>query len=126
MPIRRTRDYKIRYTTDLFFQRLAVQRTFVEVNNGQILTPITPSFLTRVVPDENVLEPITNLEPRNIETCFANPNNQSGESKFNVIIPFNPDEIGHREQIKEIENYPNILSCIYFGEKYTGNILDRL
>lgn len=126
MPVRRTRDYKIRYITDLFYQKLIVQRTYVDRDNGTILTPITQSFLDRLVTDDNILDPIENLEARNVETCFLNPNNQSGESRFNVIIPYNPDEGGHSQQIKEIENYPGVVTLIYYGEKYRENILDKL
>jgi len=126
MPVRRTRDFKLRYTTDLFYQKIIVQRTFVDRDNGTILTPITQSFLDRVINNDDFLDPLENTEARNIETCFLNANNLSGQSIFNVIIPYNPDEFGHKQQIQEIESFPGVITLTYFGEKYTGNILDKL
>lgn len=101
----RGKDLKIRYTQDDLVDALISQRQFYD-QDGLILAPITPKLLERQVETNNPTIPrLGGREPRYVATCFGSVATVSGESNFNVIIPYAPGDANHNECLREIFNY---------------------
>jgi hypothetical protein len=123
----RGKDLKIRYTQDNLEDALVNQRQYYD-DNGDGLTPITPSLLARQVATNNpTIDKLGNSEPRYISACFGSPDNSLGESNFKVIVPYAPGDINQVGQIREIKGYispsqfltpKSPLSLTYHGENY--------
>lgn len=112
MPVRRFRNIKIRYTRDNGRDKVVVQRTYVNVDDGTAQTPITPLLLAREITEPWVLEPREGRD-RHIESCFV-VNNK--ESVFRSIIPYHPNDPNIKNHAREIRDYPGIVSATYKGE----------
>lgn len=123
----RGRDLKIRYTQDNLEDALVSQRQYYD-ENGDELTPVTPSLLARQIATNNpTIDRLGNAEPRYISACFGSPQNRLGESNFKVIVPYAPGDNGQIEQVKEVYAYISAstfllpkspLSLTYFGENH--------
>jgi hypothetical protein len=123
----RGRDLKIRYTQDNLEDALINQRQYYD-ENGDELTPITPSLLARQVATNNpTIDRLGNTEPRHISACFGSPDNKTGESNFKIVVPYAPGDNNQIEQIKEVYDYTSTsaffspkspLSLTYHGENY--------
>jgi hypothetical protein len=123
----RGRDLKIRYTQDNLEDALVNQRQYYD-ENGDKLTPVTPSLLARQVATNNpTIDRIGNAEPRYISACFGSPDNKSGESNLKIIVPYAPGDNNQMEQIKEVRGHISVstflspkspLSLTYYGENH--------
>lgn len=118
---RRFQDLKFRYTTDYGDNIIARQRVY-KTANGASETPITPLFLTRVVDTDCPIRNPSYIEYRNVVACFANPDNDSGQSEFTVIVPFNPGDANLRAQVKQVKQFTGVQSVEYRGESITEDI----
>jgi len=117
-------DITLRYTQDNSIDALINQRQFYD-QDGMLLAPITPKLLERQVqPSTPSLPRLGGVKPRIIKACFGSFNT-SGESNFQIIVPYAPGDFSHGEQLREVfayvsssgNLYPSIaLNVSYHGE----------
>lgn len=115
--LRRYETKVLRYTSD-FGTELLLRIRLQKDENGNTRTPVTPSLIARLIDLGNCKAPRKRLiQPRQIEACFANPVNNSGESRLSVFIPYKPvDQSSHNIHIREIRDYSGVASIFYQGE----------
>lgn len=122
LKVRRYKDIGIYYDSDFGFTTILRQRTY-KTENGEIQTPITPLLLARQVETDCKIPVVAAFEARYINACFANPDNDTGESNLKVIVPYRgTDEVNHKGQIKEIAAFSGVLAVDYKGETHTTSI----
>jgi hypothetical protein len=118
-------DLTLRYTSDNLVDSLINQRQFFD-QDKIALAPVTPKLLERQVqPSTPSISRLVAIDPRFVKVCFGSVANVSGESNFQIIIPYAPGDAGHKEHLREIFAYvsssANInpstaLNVSYYGE----------
>jgi len=118
-------DVTIRYTSDDLVDSLINQRQFFDQDNTALL-PVTSKLLERhVQPSTPSISRLVGIDPRFVKVCFGSVANISGESNFQVIIPYAPGDAGHKEHLREIFAYVSFSANInpstplnvgYYGE----------
>lgn len=115
MAARKYNTYKFTYSSDIGVDTIRVQREYLD-ENEQPLTPITPLFLARRVPDNSKWEPKKNSQLRHAISYV--PDTNGTYSEYISFIPYSdvPNKSAH---LREIDALPNVL-CI----KYVGEVID--
>lgn len=114
------KQYLMMYDTDFKTTVVLRQRFFFLPGTVDLFTPITPTIETRLqaLPRNCGVPTSLPFEPRQVDTCVNNPNNDQGFSSYTVFIPFDPTSDLHRQAIREIKQLPEIEAIGYTGETH--------
>jgi hypothetical protein len=117
-PAKVTRTWENRiltYDRDLLNQQI---KTRVRLLIGKTPPTPRPALLeARLSNEDGWKAPSRNgWEPRQINCCFAQPDNQSGEANRTVYNPYRPGDSSHNALIRELFDWPEVLSLTYTGE----------
>ncbi|NJR73297.1 MAG: hypothetical protein HC773_05570 [Scytonema sp. CRU_2_7] len=115
--LRRYETKVLRYDSD-FGNQLLLRFRIQKDEDGITRTPITPSLIARLIDLGDCKAPRSRkIEPRQVEACFANPVNDSGESRLTLFVPYRPvDQSSHIIHIREIRDYAGVAAISYQGE----------
>jgi len=123
MATRRYADIKFVYDIDFPDHAVVIrQRVYKTPDDGIPQTPITALLRAREVPGDTVAPRAKPIEPRHVESCFRNPDNQSGTSIFKSFIPYRATDADHRGHVAEIKAFPGVESISYRGEVHTTTV----
>jgi hypothetical protein len=105
----------LNYDRDLLNQSVLIQ---IRIYQAQLPATPTPPSLEFRLSDEPVWKVPKRIgwEPRNVSACFASDTNQSGESRRTVVNPYRPGDSQHKQLIKEVFAWPDVLALDYTGE----------
>jgi hypothetical protein len=119
----RYKDFIIRYDLD-YPERQVILRQRTYIGDSQFRTPVTNTLLRRLVSIQDKRPPKANLfNPRHLNACYENPNNQSGTTIRRVIVPYRPSDLNHKVQTTEVLQFFGVYAALYFGETYRDNTL---
>jgi hypothetical protein len=123
-------DIRLRYTQDDRQDTEVILRTTVD-SEGNLLTPITDSLITRAIV-KGAAPPIGNdRATRYIKITLLIPGNQSGIGEYKVVVPFHPSSQEFKQQIREIYSWvtnslsvnpllKKVVCAEYYGEDLDG------
>lgn len=114
-------DKVLEYDYDLLSRKALLRiKLIVEDSQGNITTPITPSYQARFKTDVNERVPARpkQLSPRQLDLCFVKNNKEVHRTVYN---PYKPNTFEHKQLIREIINLPRVETVKYKGEVYTSD-----
>lgn len=111
------RQIKHYYDTDDNRSLIRTQRVYVKSSDISVqLSPITNLLLQRQITTTIKVDKF----PENIRTLVtfvANTDNQTGWSRLQMNLPYNPNDPNLEAHIKEIFQYSGVICADYIGEK---------